>query len=270
MATGTFLDEIALGRYVKGTSPFHRSLPAWKATLMAAIGVSTFWLNSATAFFLLGGLLGLLARACGIPARLFWRSLRPVALLALFTVFIGAYFRSGGSTWDSSFAFTWSGLHEGGLFAARLFLITLLTTLFFLSTPPGQTVRLGIQVLTPLRLLGITREELSLLVHLAYRFVPLLCREVEEMILGRKARGLPLPTSWIDRARVRAQQLLWLFIGALQRADTAALALEQRRVLESWTRDGDASAEFSGLGGWQSFLLAGLTAALLVADSGML
>lgn len=268
MATGTFLDEIALGRYVDGNSPFHRSQVAWKAVLFSFVGVATFWLTSATAFLLLGALLGLLARACGLPGRLFWRSLRPVALLALFTIFVGAYFRSGDSSWDG-LVFSWQGLHEGGLFAARLFLITLLTTLFFLTTRPGQTVRLGIQVLSPLRLMGMERQELSLLVHLAYRFVPLLCREVEEMILGRKARGLPAPKSWWGKGRARAQQLLSLFVGALQRADSTALALEQRRVLESWTQEGEPSGYFTGLGGWQSFLLLGLTAAVLVADSGM-
>lgn len=267
MATGTFLDEIALGRTIEGTSPLHRASAGWKALLFALVAVATFFWQSASSFLALGVLLAALARWSGIPALLFWRSLRPVTLLALFTILAGAYLR-GQNSHVEGLVFSLQGLSEGGLYAARLFVITLLTTLFFLTTKAADTVSLGIKVLTPLRWLGISQGELSLLVHLAYRFVPLLRREVEEMALGRVARGLPAPKSLVQRAGLKFGQLIHLFVGALQRAETTAMALEQRRVVDGWVKQREGTSSW-GWGGAQTALLA-LTAALLFQVDGLL
>ncbi len=149
--------------------------------------------------------------------------------------------------------FSWQGLQVGALFAARLFLITLLTTIFFLTTRPQLAIRFGVRLLTPLRLLGIDRTELTLLVHLAYRFVPLLTREVKDMRLGLQARGLPPPRGLWNRLKEGGERLTFLLLGALQKAETAAFALEQRRVLEQWQESPQDTPQ--GLGGLSAFAL---------------
>jgi energy-coupling factor transport system permease protein len=262
--SGSFLDEIALGRYVEGTSPLHRAGVKCKAVLFLGVAVSTFFLKSATSFLVLGCLIGLLSYKAGLPQKLFWRSLRPVNLLALFTILAGAYINhhQGGVL---SPVFSWQGLHTGGLYAARLVFITLLTTLFFLTTRPSEAIKLGINLLRPLKLLGIDQQELSLLVHLAYRFVPLLRREITEVSLGRRARNLPPPKSLWGRTKENFQMLIFLFIGALHRAETTSFALEERKVLESWNQEAQ-NATGQGMGSWMSASLLLATLSLLWAD----
>lgn len=244
----TFLDEIALGRYIKGDSALHRASPTWKALLFSSVAIATFWLESAASFLILGTVVALLSLLAKLPQRLFWRSLRPVNLLAMFTILAGAFFNHQAAPY-----FSWEGLHSGGLYAARLVFITLLTTLYFLTTQPNQAIELGIRVLRPLRLLGISQEELSLLVHLAYRFVPLLGREIKELRLGQQARNLPVERSPWRKLKAVLDNLVFIFIGALHRAEITGLALEQRRVLDGWTSSTPTAPR--GTGGWPCLLL---------------
>jgi len=251
--TGSFLDEIALGRYVEGTSSLHLASTGWKATLFALVGGLAFLYQSASAFALVGLVVGILAWRAGLPQLLFWRSLRPVNLLVVFTLLAAAFWTAPDSSALHP-VFSWPGLHKGGLYAARLVLITLLTTLFFLTTRPQQAIRFGIALLSPLRWVGISRQELSLLVHLAYRFVPLLRREIKEMTAGRMARNLPLPRSPLSRARLYLDAIVFIFVGALHRAEIMGLALEQRRVVEQWESNSAEGENGRGPGVWSVFL----------------
>ena len=234
---------------------------------MSAVAVACFFLGSATAFLSLGLTLALLAQTSRIPTLLFWRSLRPVWLLALFTILAGATINHSQTSFEEV-TFSLVGLKSGGLFAGRIVVITLLTTLFFLTTKSSHTIALGIRSLAPLRLLDIKKNELSLLVHLAYRFVPLLRVEISEMQLGRKARNLSPPKSLGEKFQLYTDSLNHLFIGALQRAETTAMAMQQRGLLENW--ESNDHHELRGWGGWQAILLALVTAMLLLFDGQLL
>jgi energy-coupling factor transport system permease protein len=247
---GSFLDEIALGRYIEGGSPLHLAGTGWKFTVLAVVASITFLFQSASAFVVVGAVTALVAWRAGLPQRLFWRSLRPVNMLAIFTLVAGAFLNhaQAGALHPT---FSWPGLHTGGLYAARLVLLTLMTTLFFLTTRPADAIKFGIFLLKPLKWLGIDQQELSLLVHLAYRFVPLLRKELKEFSAGREARNLPSKGPF-GRFTQAQEALTFLFVGALHRAEITGLALQQRRVLDEW--QSAAPSAHRGLGGWMSLL----------------
>lgn len=234
---------------------------------MASLAVAAFWLNSATAFAALGLALALTAKVSGLPQRTFWRSLRPLLAIAAFTLLAGAFLTSTPTT-PFQLGFTYAGLHKGALYAARLLLITLFTTLFFLTTKPDDAISLGVRLMAPLKLIGIEAKELSLLVHLAYRFVPLLSREVEEMRRGRQARNLTPERGPLARLRETADTIVTIIIGALHRAEVTAMAMEQRGVLEHWKPAAISRGRPAGL--WPLILLAALTAGLLSVDGRLL
>lgn len=231
--SGTFLDELALGRYLAADSPLHEA-PAWgKALALTLVALASFFLKSALGFALLGLGIAALARLSKIPQVTLWRSLRPLLLLAAFTLLAGAFLNHPQGSFFHP-VFSWEGLHHGALYAARLLLITLLTTLFFLTTVPEEAIALGVRVMAPMRLLGIDSKELSLLVHLAYRFVPTLIREIEAMRIGRQARNLPPPRGLGARGKEAVESLVALLVGSLHRAENMGLAIEQRGLLETW------------------------------------
>ena len=254
---GSFLDEIALGRYIEGDSPLHLAGTGWKFGVLTVVASITFFFQSASAFLVVGSVTALLAWRAGLPQTLFWRSLRPVNLLALFTVLAGAFLNHPQASALHP-SFSWEGLHAGGLYGARLMLLTLMTTLFFLTTRPSDAIQFGIFLLKPLKWLGIDQQELSLLVHLAYRFVPLLRKELKEFSAGRRARNLPAAKGPVGRVKQAQEALIFLFVGALHRAEITGLALEQRRVAEEWQSSQPSAVNTctarTGLGGWMSLL----------------
>ena len=111
-SNGSFLDEIALGRYVEGDSPFHRSGTGWKFAVLTVVASITFFFQSASAFTIVGLATAWVAWRAGLPQRLFWRSLRPVNLLAVFTILAGAFLNHAqASALHPSFSL--EGLHSG-------------------------------------------------------------------------------------------------------------------------------------------------------------
>lgn len=255
--------DLALGRYVRAQSRLHQAPPWGKALLLGGLALLAFWFQSATAFALMGLALAWLAWISELPQRGFWRSLRPLLMLAAFTLLSSAFFHPAVATWSSP-EFSWLGLHRGAVYAARLLLVTLLTTLFFLTTLPDDAISLGVRLMAPLRLLGIEQKELSLLVHLAYRFVPMLSREVEERRWGRLARNLPAPRGPWGRMQEGADSLVSLIVGALHRAESTALSMEQRGVLENWRPARLSGGRAAGL--WPLLLTVLLGAALVHFD----
>lgn len=266
--SGSFLDDIPIGQTVPGDSPLHRAWVPGKAFIFTVAAVATFFLHSASAFVALGVFLSGLAWTSKIGVKRLWRSLRPIYFLAFFSILTWAFI-SHEKAGLLSPAFSIDGLRIGGLYAARLVMITLLTTLFFLTTSAQESIRLGIGALSPLRLLGVDRHELSLLVHLAYRFVPLLKREIEEVKSGRKARNLPPPKGLSAKLAAATDSLVFLFVGALHRAETTSYALEDRGVLDSWVQPTD-SRQSRGLGGFGLIGLVLLTGTLLWKDAALL
>lgn len=263
--SGTFLDELALGRYLVANSPMHAA-PAWgKALILTLVAMASFLLKSALGFTLLGLGVAALGKLSKIPQVTLWRSLRPLLLLAAFALLAGAFLNHPQGSFFHP-VFSWDGLHQGALYAARLLVITLLTTIFFLTTPPEEAITLGVKVMAPMRLLGIDSKELSLLVHLAYRFVPTLVREIEAMRLGRRARNLPPPVGSWARGREAVDSLVALLVGSLHRAENTGLAIDQRGLLETWRVQEDGRATHL-LSLWPAFGLLLLTGLALSLDS---
>ncbi len=117
-------------------------------------------------------------------------------------------------------------------------------------------------------MIGIESKELSLLVHLAYRFVPLLGRELDELDRGRRARNLRPPAGPLGRARQSLDTVVTVIIGSLHRAETTGLAIEQRGVLESWRPRQLSAGSLSAL--WPLLLLTGLLGGVLVDGARLL
>jgi hypothetical protein len=70
------------------------------------------------------------------------------------------------------------------------------------------------------------------------------------------------------KARQAQEALVFLFVGALHRAEITGLALEQRQVVEKWSSPEATPRESSnGFGGWMTTLLISCAALALWGDS---
>lgn len=123
---------------------------------------------------------------------------------------------------------TREGLALGALLALRLLGATASLQGLRAAWPGERAADAVLGALGPLRRLGLPVREARMMLGLAVRFAPLLEREsrriaaVQALRAGRPPRGA---REWLERRRAAAVPTL---VGALERADRVALALEAR------------------------------------------
>jgi energy-coupling factor transporter transmembrane protein EcfT len=189
-----------------------------------------------------------IASGARAPKGAWWRTL---AIGAAIAWFLNAYLTEGRA-WSALPAIagrspTVEGAAYGSLLVMRL--VGAFTALAGLAAawPAERAVDTVSSWLAPLRRLGLPVHEARAVTGLALRFVPLMNAEarriarVQEVRAGRPARGA---REWITRRRAGAVPTL---VGALERAERVALALDARHYrlrpagAVRWPRD---------LGGW--------------------
>lgn len=236
MSEFEFLGNVSIGQYLPTASRFHRLDPRAKivmfALLLSGVVASRSLWGIGAALLLVSGLLAL-AR---IPLRYAARNLRPVLpfliLLALMQVFAIPANDVPPVLWQWRFlVVTATDLHMAALAATRFVTLILLIGLFSATL---RTIELahGIEhLLRPWQRWGVPAHELALIVIIALRFVPLLALEAERLAKAQAARGADWGSGKggvFKRAARMLPLLVPLFLTALRRAETLALAMDAR------------------------------------------
>jgi energy-coupling factor transport system permease protein len=124
-------------------------------------------------------------------------------------------------------------------------------------------------ILRPLQRLGLPAHELSMVLVVALRFIPLLGREMERLLKAQASRGADLGRGRggpIQRVRRVFPLLVPLFVATLRRTEELALAMEARGYVGGRNRTTLVHlrmrpADFVALA-----LVVGVCVALLAAD----
>ncbi len=236
MSEFDFLGQVTIGQYLPGDSPLHRMDP--RAKLLMALA----WIAAVVACrSLLGMALAALAVAAGlwvarIPARFalrsVWRALPFLALLAVLQVLVMPGNRTGAVLWQWWIVtVTTGGLLAGALLVARFVVLILAISLLSFTTGTNDLMHGLEHLLRPLQRLGLPAHELALTFDIALRSVPLLALEAERLAKAQASRGGEFGGAKggaIRRVQQALPLLVPLFLGALQRAERLALAMEAR------------------------------------------
>jgi energy-coupling factor transport system permease protein len=231
-----YLRNVAIGQYVPTGSILHRLDPRAKLVM------ATLYLIGAVAATTLIGLLALIVivvtglALARIPLRYATRGLRSalpfllfVALLQVFTV---PQNDAGEVLWQWRFlTITTMDLRVAALTMLRFVAIILGLGLFTCTTSTAELTHAIEHLLRPFQRLGLPAHEFSLIVVIALRFVPLLALEAERIAKAQASRGADFGRGrmgLIQRALRMAPLLVPLFVNALRRAETLALAMEAR------------------------------------------
>ena len=84
-------------------------------------------------------------------------------------------------------------------------------------------------LLKPLSKIKVPTHEISMMISIALRFIPILIEETQKIMMAQKARGANLDEGgFIKRAKALIPVLVPLFISAFRRADELAVAMESR------------------------------------------
>lgn len=224
--------DISFGQYCEGNSPIHRLDP--RAKILAAILyiVTVFLAKNLFAFCLLLLSAVALILVSRIPLRIVMKSMKPLAIILLFTALINIFWMEG-ETLLISFGFIQiylEGIINAVLIAVRIMILLTGTMILltFTTTPIALTDGLE-QLLAPLKKIGVPVHEFSMMMTIALRFIPTLTEETQKIMNAQKARGADFSTgSLVQRAKALVPILVPLFVSAFRRADELATAMECR------------------------------------------
>lgn len=224
------LRDITLGQYYPVDSPVHRLDPRTKLFGTMVFIISLFIADSFWAYLLATAVLAAVIRASKVPFKFMVRGLKAVLILLLISVSFNLFLTDGQVLvrfWI--FKITREGLRLAAFMALRLIYLVVGSSVMTLTTTPNQLTDGLEKSLGFLNKIGVPVHEVSMMMSIALRFIPILVEETDKIMKAQMARGADFETgNLLKRAKAMVPLLVPLFISAFRRATDLAMAMEAR------------------------------------------
>ena len=222
--------EITLGQYYKGNSVLHRLDPRTKVAGTVLYIISLFIGKSIAAYLLAGVFLAVMVKISTVPFSYMVRGLKAVFTILIFSVVLNMFFIPGEVIVDFGFCdISREGLQTAVFMAIRLVFLILGSSLMTLTTTPNQLTDGMEKLLKPLKKLKIPVHEISMMMAIALRFIPILTEELDKIMKAQMARGAEFDQgNLIQKVKSVVPILVPLFVSAVRRANDLAMAMESR------------------------------------------
>ena len=222
--------DITLGQYYPVDSVIHRLDPRTKLFGTLVFIVSLFLADSLIGYgiatvFLFGAI-----HLSRVPFKFIVRGLKTIVVLLLISVSFNLFFTPGTVLFQIGFLkLTWEGLRMAGFMALRLIYLVIGSSIMTLTTTPNQLTDGLEKSLGFLNKVGIPVHEVSMMMSIALRFIPILVEETDKIMKAQMARGADFESgNLIQKAKSMVPLLVPLFISAFRRATDLAMAMEAR------------------------------------------
>ena len=222
---------MALGQYYKADSPLHRMDPRFKILVAVVYMLVIFLADGVIGLSLVLAFLAASIAVSGIPLGQLARSLRPVIAFVIFTFVVNLVFITSGDTILAvgRFTITSGGLGTATFMTTRLLTLFVSTALLGFTTSPVDLADGMEGLLSPFERFGVPAHELSMMMSIALRFIPILVNEKDRIVRAQTARGADFESgNAITRMRAVIPVLTPLFLSAFRHADDLATAMESR------------------------------------------
>ena len=121
------------------------------------------------------------------------------------------------------------GLSTAVYMAIRLIYLIMGSSLMTLTTTPNSLTDGLEKLLHPLNKLHVPVHEISMMMSIALRFIPILLEETDKIMKAQIARGADMESgNLIQKAKAMIPILVPLFVSAFRRANDLAMAMEAR------------------------------------------
>ncbi len=231
-----FSGTLALGQYEPGNSSLHRLVPGAKLLSVFLLGSTVLFSPLYPVLPLLFLFFMVLARLGELKIRYLMKGIRPVLpfllLIGIIQIFFITRDPQGVPLWSYRFIRIYPvDLYMTGQLFARFFSLVLLLSLFTSVTPFTEISHGTEFLLRPLGRKSGLAYDMSLVVTITFRFIPILAQEAENITRAQAARGGEFgtwKTSLVRKIRLYIPLIVPLFIAALERAEVLVEAMESR------------------------------------------
>ena len=224
------LRDITLGQYYPVDSAVHRLDPRTKLFGTMVYIISLFIADNIGGYLLATLALAAVIRLTKVPFGFMVRGLKAVLILLLISVSFNLFLTDGETLvkfWI--FRITREGLSLALFMALRLIYLVIGSSVMTLTTTPNQLTDALESLLGPLKKIHVPVHEISMMMSIALRFIPILLEETDKIMKAQMARGADFESgNIIQRVKNMVPLLVPLFISAFRRANDLALAMEAR------------------------------------------
>ena len=224
------LRDITIGQYYPANSVIHRLDPRVKLMGVLSFVVSLFVFRGLAGFVSVTLALVLIIHLSKVPFDYMVRGLKPIVVILLITVIFNLFLTPGEPLVEfCKLRITWEGLEHAILMTIRLIYLILGSSVLTLTTTPNQLTDGMEQALKPLNKIHVPVHEISMMMSIALRFIPILIEETDKIMKAQLARGADFESgNLIKKAKSMVPLLVPLFVSAFRRANDLALAMEAR------------------------------------------
>lgn len=224
------LKDITLGQYYQTDSILHRLDPRVKlvTTLIYIIGL--FVCNSLLGYAVSALFLIVMIILSNVPFKYMIRGMRSIMALLLITVIFNIFLTKGTVLWSlGPLTITKEGCTFAAMMAVRLCFILIGSSLMTLTTTPTALTDAMENLLRPLNRIHVPVHEISMMMSIALRFIPILMEEADKIMKAQMARGANFDSNkLIEKVKSLIPLLVPLFVSAFRRANDLAMAMEAR------------------------------------------
>ena len=222
--------EITIGQYYQTESPIHRLDPRVKLIATFAYIISLFVVHSWTGYLIAAVAVAIVIAASHVRFGYIMRGMKAVMMILMITVIFNLFLTEGRPLvhfWKLTI--TYEGVDFASKMAVRLIFLIIGSSLMTLTTTPNQLTDALEDVLGPLKKIHVPVHEISMMMSIALRFIPILMEETDKIMKAQMARGADFESkNLMKKIQSLVPLLVPLFISAFRRANDLAMAMEAR------------------------------------------
>lgn len=222
--------DITLGQFYPANSVLHRMDPRAKLVGTFVFILSIFIFHTIPGYAVATLFLGGMIAVSKVPLKFMLKGLKAIFMLLMITMVFNVILTPGRILWQWGFLkVTEEGLCLAGRMAIRLIYLVIGSSVMTLTTTPNQLTDGLERLLRPLNKIHVPVHEISMMMSIALRFIPILLEETDKIMKAQIARGADFETgNLIQKAKNMVPLLVPLFISAFRRANDLAMAMEAR------------------------------------------
>ena len=224
------LRDITLGQYYRTESVIHSLDPRVKIVGTFSFIISLFLVKNFIGYVIAALFLCVCIKLSNVPPKFIFRGMRAIFFLLLITMAFNLFLTPGEplvSFWKIKI--TKEGIRLAIMMGVRLVFLITGSSLMTLTTTPNYLTDGLEDLLKPLKKIRVPVHEISMMMSIALRFIPILMEETDKIMKAQMARGADFESgSIMNRAKSLVPLLVPLFISAFRRANDLAMAMEAR------------------------------------------
>lgn len=223
--------DITIGQYYPSNSKIHNLDPRVKIVCTLLYLISLFTFKNILGYILATVFLITCIRMSKVPFKFMVKGLKPIIILLMITVGFNLFLTPGGKLLFhlGIFKITEQGLRSAVYMGVRLVYLIMGSSLMTLTTTPNSLTDGLEKLLYPLNKIGVPVHDISMMMSIALRYIPILLEETDKIMKAQIARGADLESgNIVQRARAMVPILVPLFVSAFRRANDLGMAMEAR------------------------------------------